>query len=679
MRRDEWNELVHRHLQLMARNPDAEFSKVHPGLMTAVRYRNTNLLTYSTKGTRLNPDNFNEQQMALLRFEKLYSDIQMRKFDMSQVRIERDHLESAQPSDQLYKFELLGLSKGQPKLCRGDLIILDDGLNKPEHFKIVKIVGDVLKFKWLEPSSRDILAAEFNMSLHPLNVGSKRCMNNLHDIQSRERIMQMLFKGTQYGKYIETDSAASPPSELIKMTSGEAQRETNSDIRLRTRYNDRQRQAITNIIEAKCRPKPYVLFGPPGTGKTATLIEATGQIFQRSSKAKVLLCAQTNNCADDLAHKLIVAKRVKESQVLRLCSAQYFNYLRERNAPIPSFFTPEVDVAREKRIVVTTNLMTPMLDQNFDYVFMDEASHASIPHSLLPRSRLKDEGCFVLSGDPKQLGPVTQSSMAATAGLGQSLLSFMFEQDAYGQHQGEYDPLVLTKLIVSYRCDPRLMEVNNKEFYKGELQFEGQTPADLLEKLNFERPLAFKRVIGKTEKGSINYTPSWKNELEADECVNYIFKLYWLGLKPDQVGVITYYSLQKAVIMDKFDERLEKERAKLNAHFNKTHGDNHKKSTTANREIHEFNQKKLTDFKQQSSMGFDWHCKIDTVDAFQGNERDVIIISTTKTARNQFLDFHQRFNVATSRSRWCTILVGHPDVETFGKYWKKVTRLAYRA
>lgn len=678
MQTAEWAVLVDKHKALMKRNPNVGFIRVDPQLLQAVVERRPDLLATKSGGDifDLEPATFAEHLSLCLDFEKVHRDILMRKFDQTNVRIRTLVSDS---KEQWFQYELRGLAKGHPKLVLGDRIILDDQQNQPEQFEIKEIDGDVVKFRWLGGSSgekRWLLTGSVNMSFHSLAIPNERCKRNLAAIKGFIRVQQMLFMGKKYKAALGPNWIESP---VLKeaITDEKATRLDFVDGRLRKR-NELQRQAIISIMEGKFRPNLYILFGPPGTGKTATLIEAVGQIYQRNLEAKILLCAQSNSCVDDLVAKLIGSNLVKKSEILRVCSADYYRKLGKQVKRL-NYFKPSNDFSLQGiRVVVTTNMTTPKLKMKFDYALMDEASSANLPESFLSCAKLKEEGCFVLAGDPKQLGPVVMAR-EIEKGLKKSLLELMFSKDLYGYHNNEYDSRFITKLVVSYRCDPRLIQINNKEFYKNELKFTGKTPPGLLEKLKLDRPLAFKRVDGHDRRMIENYSPSWCNDQEAEACIEFLFELYLLGYEPDQIGIITYYTLQKAVLLEQFEKKLVKYQAKLDAvarnkkRANKVNGPNHL------RQLYNLIRFKFVKTGQQSESGSEWLCKIDTVDAFQGNERNIIILSTVRTRRNRFFtdeDGRKRFNVATSRAKWLLMVMGHPEVLNFDKLWRSFAKEA---
>ncbi len=62
--------------------------------------------------------------------------------------------------------------------------------------------------------------------------------------------------------------------------------------------NERQKVAVRRILAAHGRPTPYLLFGPPGTGKTVTLVESILQVYRRVPNSRILACAPSNSASD---------------------------------------------------------------------------------------------------------------------------------------------------------------------------------------------------------------------------------------------------------------------------------------------------------------------------------------------------------------------------------------------
>ncbi|XP_028514258.1 RNA helicase Mov10l1-like [Exaiptasia diaphana] len=94
------------------------------------------------------------------------------------------------------------------------------------------------------------------------------------------------------------------------------------DILYNSNLNERQRAAVSRILSGQCRPTPYILFGPPGTGKTVTLVEAILQVFHRIPASRILACAPSNSASDLLATRLHRSGFIQEGDMVRLNAFQ---------------------------------------------------------------------------------------------------------------------------------------------------------------------------------------------------------------------------------------------------------------------------------------------------------------------------------------------------------------------
>ena len=435
--------------------------------------------------------------------------------------------------------------------------------------------------------------------------------------------------------------------------------------------NAKQRRAVRQILRGECRPKPYILFGPPGTGKTSTLVELVVQIFSRTrDECRVLVTSSSNSCVDHLAQKLWETNQI--DSMVRLISMNHSDRKRrhKESRDDPAYLTTDVLVARDYRVVVTTNFMAggKRFPSHFDWVIVDEAGHASEPEACIPLTRCKQDGVIVLAGDRKQLGPVIMSAQADDLGLGRSMLDRLQSEGSSvykmcGINTNAFDERYISKLQVCYRSDARVMHISNEMFYQGALECVGRTPAGLLRLMRFREPLRFIDVPNGLHLES-NGTLS--NELEAQVCVDQIVGLYRMGLEPHQVCVITPYKWQRRVIADRLLKRLERENAKLNERF--------KLSPEHVRELKR--NAKATRLTRTKNLAWS-SCKINTVDAFQGDEREVVIVSTVRTRGSlYFIEDNRRFNVTMSRARWATSVVGHRKTLINSQKWAQFINLA---
>lgn len=224
-------------------------------------------------------------------------------------------------------------------------------------------------------------------------------------------------------------------------------------------YNREQISAIKSILGETSYPYPYVLFGPPGTGKTRTLVGAIEYIVQLNKH--VLVCATSNSACDEICSRLL--KILPKGIMYRLYSSSVQSEFidsdlkRISNFSDDIHFFPPLSYLYEFQVVCCTLATAGRLVQaradkavfneaHFDYVCIDECGSATEPAALIPiagktsafhvyllwksfkttsfyfsglcTSPKRIEATIVLAGDPKQLGPIVQSKMASNLGYG---------------------------------------------------------------------------------------------------------------------------------------------------------------------------------------------------------------------------------------------------------------------
>lgn len=574
----------------------------------------------------LSPANYITRFQDLLWMEEAHQSVQMRRYDMQGVLLAK--------YDKGFLLPVPGLAEGRPSLMRGDRALLKAPKRSTYYEAYIADVRDqdvILKLhSSLTHDSLEALA--FDVSFMSSRTPYRRCHHGVMTIK-KQNGREMLFP---------------VPKEQLKSPNIQVKEDAKSLRCFMSELNIYQREGVIRALRNECRPAPYIIFGPPGTGKSVTLIEIALQIYARKQKSKILICANSNASTDLLVSRINNKKLIRDGELIRISA-----YYRFVNNLIPSDIrgvTDEFDAItkemfRNYRIVITTCIQAGTLYEftdRFDYVLIDEAGHANEAESLIALGLLKDDGCAVLAGDPHQLGPVCMSKPALKGGLGISLLERLSKFDVYTDkssaesNKKSFDPQYITKLIISYRCDARVMSINNQFFYGGDLKFVVKTPNKWLNVLNVKNVLIFHPVKGKERREYAS--PSWFNANEAIRTLTYINTLYQAGLRPNQVGIITPYRRQIDKIQTLFDSiQLEP-------------------------------------------------CKVSTMEEFQGDEREVIIISTVRASARHiefdknfnlgFLFDPKRFNVAISRAKWLVILIGDPDILKKDPYWSEYIKRA---
>ncbi|BDA50870.1 probable helicase MOV-10 at C-terminar half [Coccomyxa sp. Obi] len=252
--------------------------------------------------------------------------------------------------------------------------------------------------------------------------------------------------------------------------------------------NLEQRQAVASVLTGAGGGTPFALFGPPGTGKTVTLVECALQVLKRDPAAKLLLCAPQNYSADLLASAL--SGKVPVGDMIRLndprrppnqVKADVLPYCKLSDT-IGAFKLPAIDYLKAARVVVATCGAAGMLREGsyetkhlrFTHVLIDEAGQALLPEALVPLTLLRHKaGCrALLCGDPRQLGPVVRSITAATGGGVAEGLSVSLLERFIEAHQVDVPRLLEIRkapatgmLVRNYRSHSSLLQIPNRLFY----------------------------------------------------------------------------------------------------------------------------------------------------------------------------------------------------------------------
>ncbi|KAF7323583.1 RNA helicase [Mycena kentingensis (nom. inval.)] len=421
-----------------------------------------------------------------------------------------------------------------------------------------------------------------------------------------------------------------------------------------------QLETVAAIVNRPRGTVPFVIFGPPGTGKTMTIVEAINQLLLRHPNARILACAPSNSAADLIAQRL---SPLGAMTLLRL------NSLTREYEKLPkdllkfsasndnkTFVLPPLEELAKFRVVVATCLSGGVPAQMgvkrgfYTHIFIDEAGQATEPEVMLPIKSLVDKDTnIVLAGDDKQLGPVVQSGLAGILGLKLSYLSRIMQREVYSlapETAVGGRGINIVKLVNNFRSHPAILEFSNTQFYDGELRSCGNPAlirslenSDELPKKKF--PLLFHGIAGRDQREG--FSPSFFNIDEASIVRRYIGSLlsnHKLRLRAEDIGVITPYHAQ---------------RCKINLLLSK-----------------EARFKGVT---------------VGSVEEFQGQERRVIIMSTVRSNTNYvesdvrrtlgFVANPQRFNVAVTRAQALLIVVGNPDVLALDPLWRAFMNYVY--
>ncbi|XP_030325089.1 RNA helicase Mov10l1 [Calypte anna] len=557
----------------------------------------------------LNLDNYRARFSTLLWLEEIFAEMEIKGFNMSGVTLKRN--------GNLLVLEVPGVEEGRPRLLPGDKVILKSQVYSNHIIEYIAYITEICNEDVILKCNADFEQA---YSMEPMDVEfvhsritSRRC---------QLAVEQAVYLGEKGDETV-----------TLKQRAGEF---------FNPRLNEQQKLAVKRILSGQCRPTPYVLFGPPGTGKTVTVIEAILQIHYTLPDSRILVCAPSNAATDLICLRLHQSNMLKPGAMVRVNAT--FRSTETIDDTLKPYCEDGDDVLKALwfRIIITTCSSAGMFYQtgirhgHFTHVILDEAGQASEPETLIPIGLVSESNAqIVLVGDPKQLGPVIKSNIAQNFGLNMSLLERLTSRELYQRDEdafsacGAYNPLLITKLVKNYRSHSALLALPSKLFYQKELEVcaDASVVTSLLHWGKLPRkgfPLIFRGIRGtETREG---HSPSWFNPTEAVQVMQYcchLSKNENAAVPVTDIGVITPYRKQ-----------VEKIRFLL-------------------RSID------LADIK------------VGTVEEFQGQEYMAIILSTVRSTEDLFNDDKyclgflsnpKRFNVAITRAKALLIVVGNPHV-----------------
>ncbi|CAE6393339.1 unnamed protein product [Rhizoctonia solani] len=471
------------------------------------------------------------------------------------------------------------------------------------------------------------------------------------------------------------ETAFAEPRVLFPTTAHEKRRLTTRDVRTvnpLVNQNFPQLLAVRSILSLPPGSPPFIIFGPPGTGKTVTAVESMLQLLLANPTTSVLATAPSNSAADLIALKLLDSGKPRQGDLLRLNALSRTpdpdsinphvlasSYVRDG-----SFRFPGVDrllaaddeynryrkhgqnavkPLKDYRVVVATCVTASVPYQlgiprgHYDWIFIDEAGQACEPEATISVKTLAGPGTnIVLSGDPRQLGPVIRSPIALQLGLGLSYLERLMNMDMYNPSLMRGRTVV--KLSKNWRNHPAILRYPNETFYANELETCASSSVTnvLLAWPELGRtgfPIIFENIAGQDEREASS--PSWYNPMEVSRVKDYVRMLRNLRrphISTTDIGVITPYNQQVQHI-----RRM---------------------------------------LRGSNGEGI----KVGSVEEFQGQERKVIIVSTVRSSAKEvefdlrhtlgFVANDRRFNVTITRAQALLIIVGDASVLGLDPLWR---------
>ena len=458
--------------------------------------------------------------------------------------------------------------------------------------------------------------------------------------------------------------------------------------------NPTQERAVNEVLWAK---DVAIVHGPPGTGKTTTLVEAINETLMRESQ--VLVCAQSNMAVDWISEKLVdrginvlrignptrvndkmlgftyerrfeshpdypqlwaIRKAIRELRSNRKKGSESFHQkmdrLRSRAAEIEIRINAEL--FGEARVIACTLVGSAhrlLEGMKFGTLFIDEAAQALEAACWIPMRRASR---VILAGDHCQLPPTVKSIAALRAGLGKTLM----------ERIAENKPEVVTLLKIQYRMNEDIMRFSSDWFYGGQVESAPQIKYRSI--LDFDHPITWIDTSNEENQITIEGDDAPEDSASTSSSVSAANQNPDLNFKEQFVGE-SYGRINKAeaeltlLTLAEYFTKIGKQRVL---------GDSIDVGIISPYRAQVQYLKKLIK-KYEFFKPYRRLISVNTVDGFQGQERDVILISLVRSndeGQIGFLKDLRRMNVAMTRARMKLIILGNKDTMTKHPFYKKL-------
>ena len=461
--------------------------------------------------------------------------------------------------------------------------------------------------------------------------------------------------------------------------------------------NPTQERAVNEVLWAK---DVAIVHGPPGTGKTTTLVEAINETLMRESQ--VLVCAQSNMAVDWISEKLVdrginvlrignptrvndkmlgftyerrfeshadypqlwaIRKAIRELRKNRKKGSENYHQkmdrLKSRAAEIELRINAEL--FGEARVIACTLVGSAhhlLEGMKFGTLFIDEAAQALEAACWIPMKRASR---VILAGDHCQLPPTVKSIAALRAGLGKTLM----------ERIAENKPEVVTLLKIQYRMNDEIMRFSSDWFYGGKVESAPQIkyrsvldydhPITWIDTSNEENQITIEGEDAPEDSASASSAASAASAANQNSDLN--FKEQFVG---ESFGRINKAEAELTLLtLAEYFTKIGKQRV-LSESIDVGIISPYRAQVQYLKKL----IKKYEFFKPYRRL-----ISVNTVDGFQGQERDVILISLVRSndeGQIGFLKDLRRMNVAMTRARMKLIILGNKDTMTKHPFYKKL-------
>jgi len=422
--------------------------------------------------------------------------------------------------------------------------------------------------------------------------------------------------------------------------------------------DENQQEAVNKAISLE-NGEYLVIQGPPGTGKTTVITEIISQILAKNKLAKILVTSQSNQAVDNVLEKIcesenkIVRFGNDKSKLSEIANkyheeAVFDKYLQEVKNKLEkdktNYFTQseclnnlhkkwkhqilqadnELKTLLFKKIRVIFGTLVGISSWQdfraveFDYIIVDEAGRATLPELMIPLRRAKR---FILVGDHKQLPPIVDNEILKQMKEynKQDLETTLFEELYKKIEYNDFKHF----LKFNYRSHESIAKIYSDTFYNGEIETKNILVRE--HKLNFNKKVYFYSTSKLDNRFDKQSGTGKRNDINRDEIIKIIIEIEKQAKENNikkSVGIITPYLAQRDNIKTKF------------------------------RQIqNDFNMLDI---------------EINSVDAFQGSDRDIIIYDIVRSQNDdnvniEFVADEKRLNVALSRTKELLFIVGDAE------------------
>lgn len=458
--------------------------------------------------------------------------------------------------------------------------------------------------------------------------------------------------------------------------------------------NPTQERAVNEVLWAK---DVAIVHGPPGTGKTTTLVEAINETLMRESQ--VLVCAQSNMAVDWISEKLVdrginvlrignptrvndkmlgftyerrfeshtdypqlwaIRKAIRELRKNRKKGSENYHQkmdrLKSRAAEIELRINAEL--FGEARVIACTLVGSAhhlLEGMKFGTLFIDEAAQALEAACWIPMKRASR---VILAGDHCQLPPTVKSIAALRAGLGKTLM----------ERIAENKPEVVTLLKIQYRMNDEIMRFSSDWFYGGKVESAPQIKYRSV--LDYDHPITWIDTSKEENQITIEGEDAPEDSASTASSVSAANQNSDLNFKEQFVGE-SFGRINKAeaeltlLTLAEYFTKIGKQRV-LEERIDVGIISPYRAQVQYLKKL----IKKYEFFKPYRRL-----ISVNTVDGFQGQERDVILISLVRSndeGQIGFLKDLRRMNVAMTRARMKLIILGNKDTMTKHPFYKKL-------